>query len=135
MPLLPNGFSISFGTSTYAEPIISAEWDGPEIPVIDTTTHSTTSWRTAMLGELQSPGSWTVVHEHDPNEQPPIANAAETITFTQNPQSGHSTGATIAASGQCTKWDLTIPEADEDKMTVTAVYTFLGAVTYTDSSV
>ena len=125
------GTTIVFGTTSFAASVVSVNQTGISRPSIDTT-HFGASTRTFIPGDLVDYGQSTMEFFFDPDEQPPIANVAETITITFPIPSGLTNGATASGSGFIMEWELTDPL--EEAMTATATIKWAGLVTYADAS-
>jgi len=126
------GIALTFNSGFFAE-ILSV--DGPSLtrdPV--ETTHSTSSnnAKTFIPSDFYDPGELTVEINYDPDAEPPIDQAAETVTITYPTPSGGMTGATVAGSGFMTAFTPSSPI--EDRMTATATIKFSGDLTWTDST-
>lgn len=123
------GATIAFGTSSYSADILSINGSGITRPSIDTS-HMGSTVRTFIPGDLVDNGTVEVEIIFDPDDQPPISAAAETITIEFN--SPETTGAQAAGSGFVTDWEFGAPL--EDKMTGTYTIKWAGAVTWTDAT-
>jgi hypothetical protein len=119
--------------SGFCAQILSANWDGISRAAIPTS-HTTTTegWMTFQPSDLQDPGSLTVELQFDPDDAPPIEEAAETVTVTFPIPAGGSVAATWACSGFLTEFGNQVPY--NDKMTATAVIKFSGEPTFTPGS-
>lgn len=126
------GTTISFGTSSFSAEILNVNQSGISRPSIKTSHMTTTSSDTFMPADLVDEGEVTLDFAFNPNNQPPIRGAAETITITFPIPTGSSNGATAVFSGFCTGWEWTDPL--EDKMTASATLKVSGTVVWTDAS-
>lgn len=127
------GTSVAFGTSAYSANLEDLSWGGLERPKVATTHLGTTTMGTSMPGDIVEPGSVTLIVQYDPDTQPPIEGAAETITITYPVPTGHSNGATHAFTGYVTKF--TPPDAKVDTlMLATIELAISGDVSFTDAS-
>lgn len=128
------GTTIVFATSGFAAGILDVNEDEISRAVIDKTVMASTGNRRKMPGDLVDWGDVTFEFEFDPDEQPPISAAPETITITFPVPSGGSTGATLAGEGFISAWQWGSPL--EDKMTAQATITWTGDTgpTWTDST-
>ena len=126
------GVSIAFGTSGFTAEILDINGTAIEREVIDSSHHGTSVWRTFIPGDLANPGESTFEFHFDPDEQPPVNAAAETITITFPLPTGGITAATFACSGFISSWEWNVPF--EDKMTGTATIKWSGLPTWTDST-
>ncbi len=112
------GTSIVFGTSSFSAEILSLNGSDISRPDVDTTHLGTTGYKTYMPGDLVEGGTLDMEFAFDPDSQPPIAGAAETITITFPMPSGGSTAATLAFSGYINTWSWSGPL--EERMTGSA---------------
>lgn len=128
------GVTITFGTSSFTAQVISdPQFSGQERTAIETTHHAVTNgWRTFIPGDLKDPGGITFDINFDPDAQPPITAAPETITLTFPVPSGSSNGATLACSGFVTAWEAGTPI--DDRMTASITIKFTGEPTWADAS-
>lgn len=126
------GASITFGTSGFTANIESISHDGLERESIPTTHLGTTTARTFIPGDLYDPGELTLDVQFNPDDWPPIDQAAETITVTFPLGSGASTPATWAASGFATGFNYGIQV--ESLMTGQLTCKFSGAITDVDEA-
>jgi len=128
-----NGASITFGTSGFTGSLMSI--DGNEITrePVETSHLGTTTAKTFIPDDLYDAGELSVTFQYDPDEQPPFAGAAETITITFPVPSGLNNGATCAGTGFVTSFkqpELSVGELMEAEMTIK----FSGALTFVDAS-
>ncbi len=121
--------TITFQSGFIAE-LYGVNWDGIARNAIETT-HATSAggWRTFQPSDLLDPGGLNVAIAFDPDDDPPIDQAAETITVNYPIPSGGSTAATWACSGFMTEYDNEAPF--DDKMTASVVLKFSGQPTFT----
>lgn len=128
------GVQITFATSSFTAEIINdPQFSGQERTAIETTHHAVTNgWRTFIPGDLKDPGGFTFDINFDPDDQPPIAGAVETITIEFPVPSGATTGATLACSGFVTSWEAGSPI--DDRMTASITVKFTGQPTWTDAA-
>lgn len=126
------GVSISF-SSTFLAQITNVTWSGISRSPIDTTYSGVSSGNATFIpSDIKDAGELQVELLFNPNDAPPIASAAETVTVTFPLPSGGNTAATWAASGFLTNFEVGIPI--DDRMTATATIKLSGAITYTDST-
>lgn len=113
------GTTIEFTTasSNYAGEVINVSIDGEEIPVIDMTHMSTTSYREKVFGSLIEPPQVTVEINYDPASPPPIGTE-DTATLTW------PDGSTMIGTGAFISRTSETPL--EDKMSGTYVFQFDG---------
>lgn len=112
------GIAIAFGTSSFSAELLALNGNDISREDIDTTHMGTTAYRTFMPSALVDGGTIEMEFGFDPDEQPPIEAAPETITITFPLPSGMSTAATLAFTGYINSWSWGAPL--EDKMTGTA---------------
>lgn len=125
------GLTITFGTTSYAAEITGANFDGANVPVIDTSHMGTTGARTKRFGDLIDEGQVRVQIHFNPNAQPPMGTE-ETVTITFPIPSGDTNGATAAGTGGITERGMEVPL--EDKMVGEYTITWTDDVTWTDSN-
>ena len=121
------GASIAFTDSSYVIEMVDLSWAGIERNFIDSSHLGTTVARTFIVGDLYDPGALTFQGHLDQNStgNPPITQAMET-----------SPGITLAfpnakvwtANGALQSFEASVPL--EDKMGVTGVVKFSGAITF-----
>lgn len=127
------GTTVVLGTTAYAAEITGVSGDGTEVPVLDTTHMTTTGSRDKMTGDLIDEGSVSVDIHFDPNLENTIPfGTTQTCTITFPIPSGGSAGATASGGAALTSRDWDAPL--EDKMTGSYTITWLGAVTWADST-
>ena len=116
--------TVTFGTSAWSFEMIDLSWSGMERNFIDSSHLGTTVARTFLLGDLYDPGALTIQGHLDTDAagNPILTNALETVTLT------FPNAKTYSASGGLQSHELGIPL--EDKMGVTAVIKFSGAITF-----
>ena len=129
---ITTGATVVFGTSAFSAELLSIGLPSIARGMIDTTHMGTTVARTHQPVDLIEWGELEIEFNFDPNNEPPIDGAAETITITFPIPSGGASGATIAGSGFMTAFSVTAPL--EDKMTATATIKWSGDLTWTDSA-
>ena len=128
------GATLTFATSTATFDITSVQGQGVSRESLPTFHHGTTGgYKTFMPADFKDPGTVTVSWLYDPNEQPTIGAAAETITITYPVPSGDVSGATEASSGFWSDWDA--PEISIDQvMIATGTIKRSGVISYTTST-
>jgi hypothetical protein len=128
-----NGTSVTFGTSSFSASLMSVTWGGITRPAIQTSHLGTTTAHTFMPDDLYDGGDITLSIQYNPNTQPPISGAAETVTVTYPVPSGSSNGATHAFSGFVTEF---VPgNAGLGELMIASVTVKVsGAITYVDAS-
>lgn len=103
------GSTITFSSGFFAE-ITNISWGGIEREPLETTHMTTTDGkRTFIPSDLSDAGEITVEGHCDEDTAPPYTSAAETVTLTFKVRSGNSSGATWAASGFMTSFDMDDP--------------------------
>lgn len=127
------GATMTFGTSSYAVEITGINLSGVSRAVIDTTHLGTTGARTKRPGDLYEPGTIQCEIHWDPDEQPPITGAEETVTLTFPIEAGNSSGASLAATGFISEFSAAVPL--EDKMTGSYTVQLADDHTWTDGAV
>ena len=133
MPVdIGTGASVTFGTSSFTANYTDINWGGIERTSVQTSHLGTTTAHTFVPGDLFDPGEATFEIQFDPDDYPPIDQAAETITVTFPVGAGGSSGATWAATGFATGFEFGVPL--EDLMTGTLTVKFSGDITDTDQS-
>lgn len=126
------GTTITFGTSGYTAELLSVDISDQERGHIDTTHMGTIGSRTKAPLDLVDRGSLDIEFNFDPDIEPPIDQAAETITLTFPLPAGQITAGTLAGTGFMTNYSVGIPL--EDKMTATATIMWGADPTWTDSA-
>jgi len=113
------GTTIAFGTSSYSTEILSISGNDITREDIDVTHMGSTNYREFIPGDLVDGGTIEMEILLDPDDQPPIAGAAETITITFPIPSGSSNGATLAFTGYINAWSWTAPLEETMSGTIT----------------
>lgn len=126
------GATVVFGTSGFSAEILSIGLPGISRGSVDTTHMGTSDARTHQPVDLIEWGELELEFNFDPDDEPPMSGAAETVTITFPVPAGGSTGATIAGSGFMTAFSFT--GALEDKMMATATVKWTGDLTWTDAT-
>ena len=130
---LPDSFqggSITFDSGFFAQ-ITNISWSAITRESFATSHAGTTAGfaaggKTYAPADLHDPGELSVDLLFEAQQDPPIDNAAETVTLTFNG------GTTWAASGFMTSYEFTGASGEgADLMTATAVIKFSGAITIT----
>ncbi len=112
------GTTIVFGTSSFSAELLSINGNDISREDIDVTHMGSSAYKEFMPSDLIDGGSIDIEIAFDPDAQPPIAAAAETITITFPIPAGSASGATFVFTGYINTWSWTDPL--EDKMTATA---------------
>lgn len=118
------GTTIVFGTSGFTADVEEVSNDGIERAVIEASKFSTTGAMEKIFGDLYDAGSVTMTFHFDPDSQPPISGAVETVTITFPLPAGGTTPADVSGTAAVTAWEYTVPL--EDKMTAEATITWDG---------
>jgi len=126
------GIAIVFGTSGFTAEITDINGQGIARESINTSHHGTIAWHTFIPSDLVNPGTTTLEFNFDPDAQPPVTAAAETITITFPVPSGLTNGATAAGTGFIESWEWGAPL--EEKMVGTAVIKWSALPTWTAAS-
>lgn len=126
------GVTITFDSGFFAEITNVTTPDMNRDPI--ETTHSTTTGgkRTFIPSDLVDHGQFNVDLNFDPDDEPPIDSAAETVTITFPTPVGGSSGATWQFTGFMTNYGGAVPI--DDRMTASATVKVSGDITYTSSS-
>lgn len=122
--MVGTGTTIVFGTSGFTAEILSVNGNDVSINAIDASHMGSSGSREKIFGTLVDEGEVEFEFAFDPDSQPPIGEAAETITITFPVPEGGSTGAKVAGTGKITKWSWSDPL--EEKMTAQATITWDG---------
>ena len=129
---LGTGITIAFGTSGFTAELLSLGSTGVERGEYETTNMATTGDKTFAPMKLVEQGSLEMEWAFDPDSQPPISGAVETITITFPLPDGGLTSATLVGSGFVKSF--TWGAALEEKMTASAEIRWSGGVTWTAST-
>ena len=103
------GTTIVFGTSGFTAEVLSL--DGADISreAIEVTHMGSTGYKEFNPSDLVDAGSIEMEIGFDPDDQPPISAAAETITITFPVPPGGITGATFTFTGFVSEWAWSSP--------------------------
>lgn len=112
------GTTIAFGTSGFTAEILSLNGNDITREDIDVTHMGSTGYREFMPSDLVDGGSIELELGFDPDSQPPITSAAETVTITFPLPAGGTTPATFVFTGYINAWSWTAPI--DETMTATA---------------
>ena len=126
------GTTIVFGTSGFSADLLSVSAGGASRESYDTTHMGTTGSKTFAPTSLVDQGTLDIEFAFDPDEQPPISGAIETVTITFPLPDGGSTAATLVGSGFVT--DFSFSAEVEERMTGSATLKWSGGVTWTAST-
>ena len=133
MPVdIGTGASIAFGTSSFTANVMAINGNDISRAAIQTSHLGTTGNHTFMPGDLVDNGNIQLDIQFNPDEQPPIAGAAETITISFPLGAGGTNKATAAFTGFVTGWSWGAPL--EELMTASITIKVSGAITWTDQS-
>lgn len=128
-----NSSTIVFGTSSFAADYTMIGGVEQSRPSLETSHLGTSNYATFMPGDLVDSGELECEFHYNPNNQPPITGAAETITITFPVPSGLSNGATAVFSAFVMNWKSADLENNEI-MSATVTLKITGGVTWTDAS-
>ena len=125
------GFTLTFGTTSYAAEILGVSYDGHEVAKLKTSHMGTTGYHTYRFGDLKEGGELTVRVHFNPNDELPTGTE-ETVTGTFAVPSGLTNGATMQFLGGIMrgKFDLEL----EEVMTGEIVVSVHDDVTWADAS-
>lgn len=126
------GTTIVFGTSGFTCELLSASLPGASRAPINTSHAGTTVAHTKIPAKLIDWGQVEIEFNFDPDDEPPIDGAAETVTVTFPIPAGGTSGATLAGSMFMSNFTMT--GTVEEKMTATATLEVSGDLTWTDST-
>lgn len=126
------GTTIAFGTSNFTADLLSLDSGGASRESYETTHMGTTGDMTFSPKSLVDRGTIDIEIAFDPDDQPPIAGAPETITITFPIPAGGSSGATLVGSGFVTEWAFSVPL--EERKTATATIKWAAGVTWSPSA-
>lgn len=126
------GASITFGTSSWTGDIVDISGDGMSREAIDVSHLNTTDWKEFLPSDNTDPGSITLEILFDPDDEPPITSAKETVTVTFPLPAGMSTAATWASDAFVTDFSYGVPY--EDRMTASMTLKLSGEITFTNAS-
>lgn len=129
------GTTITFGTSSFTAEVMSLAGNDITREDIDVTHMGSTNYREFIPSDLADGGTIEMEINFDPDDQPPITGAAETITITFPLPSGQSTPADLEFTGYVNSWSWNAPL--EENMTATITIKVDGVTTeptWTDSA-
>jgi len=124
------GTTITFGTSSFTASHLSIGHQSISRESLETSHLGTTNYRTFMPGDLTDPGEIPITFQYDPDEQPPINQAAETVTIEY--PSTETTGAQHAVSAFLTDFEVTAEL--ETVIEASATLKCSGTITFTDAT-
>jgi len=125
------GITIAFGTSSFTAEILDVNPVDASRGSVNVSHQGTTTAHVFTPTDLIDWGDLSFTMQFDADDEPPLDQAAETITITF-PVKSLATGATIAGTGFMTGFSVTA--ALEDKMTAEATIKWSGDLTWTDES-
>jgi hypothetical protein len=99
-----NGATVTFGTSGFTGEIIDMDFDELSRPVLSQNQLTSTGFDKKGPGDLVDAAGFTITFFLNPNSQPPISGAVETVTVTFPPPAGDDNGATYAGNAFVDKW-------------------------------
>lgn len=109
------GATITFATSAYSAGVLGFGIDGVERTEKDVTNLATTGNRQYKPGSLVDRGTLSMRVQHNPESEPPIAGAAETITIAF--ETFGSPTPTIVGTGFVQAYSIDGNNGDEEEMT------------------
>lgn len=98
-----HGVTLSFGTQGGTWRAIEVMGHSETRPVVDTTYHANTTFRSSMPGDLREISTFTVRVQFQGNQGLPTMTTPETVTITHPIASGGNTAATIAGTAFVTR--------------------------------
>ena len=101
--------TIAFATSSFTAEVKSINGSDISREDVDVTHMGSTSYMEFQPAELADGGSIEMEIHFDPDSQPPILGAAETITITFPIPSGGASGATFIFTGYVNSWSWEAP--------------------------
>jgi len=111
------GTTITFATSSFSAVVLNVSQDGISRPAKESTSMATTNYREFIPGRLIDGGTIEIEMLYDPEAQPPIAGAAESIVI-EFPTT-LTTGAKLTFTGFATDWSWGDPVEELMTSTVT----------------
>ena len=123
------GITIAFATSGWTGELLNVDGPGMTRASVDTSHMGTTNSMTFMPGDLVDRGEIGLEFAFDPDDDPPVDGAAETVTITWPIPAGLSNGATWVGSAFWTAYSPT--GSMEERMTASATLKVSGDVTIT----
>ena len=120
------GCTIVFGTSAWSAEITDFNPPSMTRETIDTTHQGTTGARTHDVTDLYDGGEFSMEVHLDPNNEPPIGGAMETVTIT------FPDTQTMVFTAGMTGFDPTVPL--DGKMVATATFKISGTIDWNASS-
>lgn len=113
-----DGTTIVFGTSAFAANVDSIRWSGQSRDMIDMSHVATTGGMPFLPSDMYDPGTLQLELHHDPDVDPPLTGAMETITVTF-PLRGGTTAATFVATGAVQSYDFNIAKREKISASMT----------------
>lgn len=141
MALTTKGITIAFGTSSFTANVHSMTPEGFTRPVIGSSYFAQSgAYALKIPGTLVDAQSIEFEIEFDPDDEPPITAAAETLTITFPVPTGKSTGATLAGTGFISEFSFeaeSIKDGEDAMLVGSFTWTWDGATvpTWTDSAI
>lgn len=128
--------TVTFGTSSFSAQITAVNGQAFERAVLDASHMglAANAYRLKVPGDLIDAGGFTASILFDPNSQPPINAAPETITVTFPIPAGGSSGATLAGTGFVSSWTWTAPLDELMSAEMTIVWSGATGPAWTDSA-
>lgn len=109
MPDVGTATTITFGTSSFTAQVMSLNGSDITREDIDVTHMGSTNYMEFQPGNLADGGTIEMEIHFDPDSQPPILGAAETITITFPLPSGGIGAATLVFTGYVNSWSWEAP--------------------------
>lgn len=128
-PIHGQGLALTFASSFFGE-ITRVTIDGMSRPAIDVTDSSDTV-RQFIISKINDWGSVGVEGFFDKDVEPPMDDAAETLTITFDAESGELSAATIAGTAFMTDFSADIPLAEATAATFSCTIKWAGDITVT----
>jgi hypothetical protein len=126
------GSSITFQSGFFAQFRVIEELGSMRESIETTHNASTSGWATFIPSDIKKMKRCRVQMLFNPDDTPPIDQAAETVTITLPVPAGSSNGATVVASGFMTDATASIPY--DDLMTMACELQLSGVPVWTDAS-
>ena len=101
------GATVVFGTSAFSAELLSIGLPSMARGTVDTSHMGTTVALTHLPVDLIEWGELELELNFDPDEEPPLSGAAETVTITFPTPAGGASGATISTKGSSAARELT----------------------------
>ena len=113
------GTTITFGTSGFTAEVMSVAGNDMTREDIDVTHMGSTNYREFIPSKLVDGGTLELEISFDPDSQPPITGAAETITVNFPTPAGGTTPADLEFTGYVNSWSFTAGLEEKMEATIT----------------